>query len=337
MADRGRVTVLGDGGWGTALALVLCGNGHEVTLWGHDPAYLETMAAEGENVTFLPGVPLPPALKYEADGRAALAGADLVVSAVPTVYLERSLKPLAGALRPGVGVVSVTKGIAQESLKRPSEIVVECLGCTRIAVLSGPSHAEEVARGAPTTVVVASGDTALARQVQDALMSATFRVYTADDPLGVELGGALKNVLALAAGACIGLGLGDNALAALMTRGIAEMTRLGVALGARAETFGGLSGVGDLIVTCVSRHGRNRAVGIEIGKGRSLSEIMNDRQTVAEGVHTAKSARALARRAGVELPITEQVYAVLYNGRDPRTAVAELMTREPKSEKIDRG
>lgn len=329
-----RVTVLGDGGWGTALATVLCGNGMATTLWGHDPAYLDRMAASRENEKFLPGVPLPEALAFEADAAKAIASADLVVSAIPTAYLRRALEGLKGAAPAHLGVVSVTKGIEQETLARPSEILEEVMGARRVAVLSGPSHAEEVARGRPTTVVVASDDPELPGEAQAALLSSSLRVYRAADPVGVELGGALKNVLALAAGICVGLELGDNALSALMTRGIAEMTRLGVALGADPATFAGLSGVGDLIVTCISPHGRNRAVGIELGRGRSLEAILAERETVAEGVGSTVSARALARQTGVEMPITEQVYRVLYEGQDPKATVRELMSREA-GEEID--
>ncbi|GAB4223735.1 MAG: NAD(P)H-dependent glycerol-3-phosphate dehydrogenase [Acidobacteriota bacterium] len=324
--------MVGDGGWGTAVAMVLCDAGRDVTLWGYDPAYIERMSQTRVNEKFLPGIELPEALRLEADFARAVAGAELVVSAVPTVYLRATWSRCAPALPPDVPVVSLTKGIEHETLARPSEILHELLGTERLAVLSGPSHAEEVARRCPTTVVVSSADAALARMIQQTLITPNFRVYTSDDPVGVELGGALKNVIALAAGAVLGLELGDNAMAALLTRGLAEMTRLGVALGARERTFAGLSGLGDLVVTCTSRHGRNRRVGIELGRGRSLPEILAGMNQVAEGVNTARSARELAARAGVELPICEQVYRVLYEDADPRQAVIELMTREPKPE-----
>ena len=332
MARAERVAVLGDGGWGTAAALVLCEAGARVTMWGHDPAYLARMGTERENALFLPGTPLPDALSFEADLAAATRDADLVLVAIPTVYLRGALAGHEGAIPEGVGVVSLTKGIEQKTLERPTEMITELLGTPRVAVLSGPSHAEEVARRCPTTVVVSSRDHDLAVLAQSALMTPSFRVYTSEDPVGVELGGALKNVIALAAGAVTGLGLGDNAMAALMTRGLAEMTRLGVALGANARTFAGLSGMGDLIVTCSSEHGRNRRVGIQIGQGRKLDAILSETNQVAEGVNTAASARALARRVGVEMPIVEAVYDVLYGGKDPRAAVTELMTRDPKRE-----
>lgn len=332
MTRAGSIAVLGDGGWGTAAALVLCEAGSRVTMWGHDPAYLDRMSKARENSLFLPGIPLPPSLSFEADLERATQDAELVLVAIPTVFLRKSLAGHAGAIPEGIGVVSLTKGIEQESLQRPTEIISELLGTRRVAVLSGPSHAEEVARRCPTTVVASSSDHDLAVQAQSALMTPSFRVYTSEDPVGVELGGALKNVIALAAGAVTGLGLGDNAMAALMTRGLAEMTRLGVALGADARTFAGLSGMGDLVVTCSSEHGRNRRVGIAIGEGRKLDEILGETNQVAEGVNTAASARALAGRVGVEMPIVEAVYQVLYRGKEPRAAVTELMTRDPKRE-----
>jgi len=332
MDEARRVTVIGDGGWGTAVALVLCDAGREVTLWGYDPGYLERMRRTRINEKFLPGVRLPDTLRLEDGFAEAVAGADLVVSAVPTIHLRATWKGRAAALGADTPVVSLTKGIEHDTLLRPSEILAQMLGDRPIAVLSGPSHAEEVARHCPTTVVASSRDAVLARKVQAAMITPYFRVYTSDDPVGVELGGALKNVIALAAGAVIGLELGDNAMAALMTRGLAEMTRLGVSLGARERTFAGLSGIGDLIVTCTSRHGRNRRVGIELGRGRRLGEILDGMSQVAEGVNTARSARALAARSGVELPICEQVFRVLYEDADPRQAVIELMTREPKPE-----
>lgn len=326
------MTVLGDGGWGTAVALVLLEAGHRVTLWGHDRAYIERMRAERENSVFLKGIPLPASLRLDSDIVAACEDAEIVFVVIPTIYLRASLAGRGAAIPRGAGVVSLTKGIEQGTLLRPSEVLRECLGCERVAVLSGPSHAEEVARRQPTTVVVSSADAALAEAAQAALMTPRFRVYTSTDPLGVELGGALKNVIALAAGAVIGLGLGDNAMAALMTRGLAEMTRLGVALGADARTFAGLSGMGDLVVTCSSTHGRNRRVGIEIGRGRKVADILAEMSQVAEGVHTTAAARALGERTGVELPIVAQVDRVLHEDKPPLEAVIELMTRDPKPE-----
>lgn len=328
--------VLSDGGWGTALALTLLGNGHRVTLWGPFADNIAAMRQARENARFLPGVALPASLALSGDLAEAVAGADLLVLAAPAQYarslLER-LRDLPLASQPLV--VNVAKGIEVGSLLRMSELARAVLGPLRYAVLSGPSHAEEVARGIPTAVVAASAEAAVSQAVQAAFMSDVFRVYTSDDVVGVELGGALKNVLALAAGVCDGMGFGDNTKAALMTRGIVEMARLGAAFGGRPETFSGLSGMGDLIVTCTSRHSRNRHVGEELGRGARLEEITRAMGgKVAEGVATADSAYGLARRAGVETPIIDQVHAGLYEGRDPRTAVRELMTRDAKPERL---
>jgi glycerol-3-phosphate dehydrogenase (NAD(P)+) len=333
MRGHGQVTVIGDGGWGTAVALVLVENGHRVVMWGHDAAQLEEMRVHRENRSFLPGVRLPEALSFEPDLDAAIDASSLAFVAVPTKFLRASLQRASRAPSPETGFVSLTKGIEVGTLARPTQIVGECLGAERVAVLSGPSHAEEVARRKPTTVVVASEDPSLPLEAQRALFTQRFRPYTAADMLGVELAGALKNVIALAAGIATGLELGDNAMAALLTRGLAEMTRLGVSLGAEASTFSGLSGIGDLVVTCTSQHGRNRSVGIELGRGRSLEEIVEGMSQVAEGVTTATAARALGERAGIELPIVEQVCRVLYEGLDPMQGVTELMTRAPKPER----
>jgi glycerol-3-phosphate dehydrogenase (NAD(P)+) len=333
MTEREQVTVIGDGGWGTAVALVLAERGHHVVMWGHDPAQLEEMRASRENRLFLPGIRLPESLTFEPDLDAAIAASSLAFVAIPTKFLRSSLQRAKAAPAAETGFVSLTKGIEVGSLVRPSQIIGECLGVSRVAVLSGPSHAEEVARRKPTTVVVASDDPSLPLDAQRALFTDRFRPYTAADMVGVELAGALKNVIALAAGIATGLELGDNAMAALLTRGLAEMTRLGVALGAEPSTFSGLSGIGDLVVTCTSPHGRNRAVGIELGRGRSLEEIVEGMSQVAEGVTTANAARALGERTGTELPIVQQICRVLYEGLDPMQGVTELMTRAPKQER----
>jgi glycerol-3-phosphate dehydrogenase (NAD(P)+) len=327
-----KIVIIGDGGWGTALALLLCEKDCEMTMWGHDPAYLKQMREARENKIFLSGFPLPDSLSFEPDLAAAVAGVELAIVAIPTKFLRLSLSGLRGKFPANLPVASLTKGVEQQTLERPSEILRECLGTEKICAVSGPSHAEEVAKGLPASVVAAAADAELAQLVQNTLMSPTFRVYTSDDIIGVELGGALKNVIAVAAGICTGLGLGDNAMAALLTRGVAEMTRLGAALGAKPATFAGLSGMGDLVTTCVSPFGRNRAVGLELGQGRKLSEILADRQTVAEGVTTAPGARDLGRKLGVDLPIIEEVCAVLYENKSPREAVRDLMTREGKAE-----
>ncbi len=329
-----NIAVLSDGGWGTAIALLLLQNGHRVQLWGPFPDYLDELRRRRENVRFLPGVTLPDTLELTPDIGAATAAADMLILAAPAQYMRgllTRLQPL--PLAPAPVLVSVAKGIEVKSLKRMSELVHEMLGPRRLTVLSGPSHAEEVARGIPTAVVCAATEPAAAQCVQKAFMNPRFRVYTATDVVGVELGGALKNVLALAAGVCDGMGFGDNTKAALMTRGMMEMARLGKALGGRPETFFGLSGIGDLIVTCTSRHSRNRHVGEELGKGRTLAEIQQAMGlSVAEGVATAESAYRLACQVGVDAPIIHEVYASLYEGKDPRRAVKDLMAREAKPE-----
>ena len=330
---RQRVTVIGDGGWGTALALLLAGKGHAVRLWGAFPGYIEEMRRRRENVKFLKGIPLPDELELSSDLAEAVADADVLVAAVPTQFMRRVLRRLARCYPRGTPVVSVAKGIENGTLLRPSQIVADVIRHrVPLAALSGPSHAEEVARGLPTTVAVASRNVGLARRVQQLFMTDRFRVYTNTDVAGVELGGAVKNVIAIAAGICDGLGLGDNAKAALLTRGLAEMTRLGIALGARRDTFAGLAGIGDLVTTCMSPFGRNRAVGIQIGKGRTLADILAGMEQVAEGVRTTRSVRALARSHGVETPITEQCYRVLFRGKSPRRAVQDLMGRSAKDE-----
>ncbi|MFT3830732.1 MAG: NAD(P)H-dependent glycerol-3-phosphate dehydrogenase [Opitutaceae bacterium] len=333
-----NISVLSDGGWGTALATVLCENRHAVTMWGPFPEYLAEMARTRRNDKFLKGVELPAALRFETDLARAAAGAELVVLAAPSQYMRGLLGKLRAVPRSADLIyLNVAKGIETESCKRMSELVAEILGDVRYAILSGPSHAEEVARRVPTAVMTASRDSETARAVQQAFMNEYLRIYTSDDVVGAELGGSLKNVLALAAGILDGMGMGDNTKAALMTRGIVEMARLGQALGGRAETFSGLSGIGDLIVTCTSQHSRNRHVGEELGRGRKLAEIQAEMGlVVAEGVKTASSAYDLARRASVETPIIDEVHASLYADKDPRQAVRDLMQRDAKPE-IHRG
>ena len=329
-----NISVLSDGGWGTALAMVLCENKHAVTLWGPFPDYLAEMARTRRNEKFLKGVDLPAALRFEPDLAAACANTDIVVLAAPSQYMRGLLGKLAAVPRPNQLIyVNVAKGIETGSCKRMSELVAELLGDVRYAILSGPSHAEEVARRVPTAVMTASRDPQAAIAVQQAFMNEYLRIYTSDDVVGAELGGALKNVLALAAGILDGLGMGDNTKAALMTRGIVEMARLGESLGGRPETFSGLSGIGDLIVTCTSQHSRNRHVGEELGKGRKLAEIQKAMgMVVAEGVTTANGAYELARRVNATTPIIDEVYATLYADKDPRKAVRDLMSRDPKPE-----
>ncbi|MGA2137875.1 MAG: NAD(P)H-dependent glycerol-3-phosphate dehydrogenase [Verrucomicrobiia bacterium] len=327
-----NVAVIGTGGWGTALAVLLHGNGHKVTLWGRLPEEVEPIIAAGENKAFLPGVKIPREILLTLDAQSALREAALVVLAVPSHGMRSTCEKVREFLPPGLPLVSVAKGIETETGARMSEVIAQVLNTDRIIALSGPSHAEEVGRGIPTAVVVAAKDHALAAIAQKAFMNERFRIYTHDDIIGVELGGALKNVIAIAAGACDGIGFGDNTKAALCTRGLAEMTRLGVALGARRETFFGLSGVGDLIVTAFSRHSRNRGFGERLGKGETPGQIAASTQMVAEGVKTAKSAWQLAQRHGVDVPITRQVHAIIYEGQAPKQAVRDLMTREAKPE-----
>lgn len=329
-----KVSVLGDGGWGTALALVLLSNGHDVTLWGRNPEKMENMRRSREN-KYLKGITLPENLKLESDPEAAVAGTELVVLATPSQFMRGTLQQFSKLIElEKYPVVNVAKGIENSSLKRMSEVFEEIFASTEnYVVLSGPSHAEEVAKGIPTAVVAASKNPVAAEKVQDFFISPSFRVYTTDDVTGVELGGSLKNVLAIAGGICDGMNMGDNTKAALMTRGIAEMARLGNALGGRKETFAGLSGVGDLIVTCMSKHSRNRFVGDMLGKGKSLEEIGKEMDgSVAEGVKTSVSAYQLAQKTGIETPLVNAVYDVLYLNRSPGEAVKELMTRSPKQE-----
>ncbi len=326
-----KATVIGDGGWGTALAMVLERNGHDVTVWGPFPDYLDQIRTTGENQTYLPGVSVPAGIQWTDDREAAVLDADLVVLVVPS----RFYKPVVESFKPFIPasalIVSATKGLDEETHERMSEVAGRILDHS-IAVLSGPSHAEEVARGVPCAVAIAASDHDVAEEIQQFFVNDTFRVYTLDDVIGVELGGALKNVIAVAAGIGDGMGFGDNSKAALMTRGMAEITRLGVALGAKPETFSGLSGIGDLMVTCMSKHSRNRGVGERLGKGESLEEIMASMKMVAEGVWNCQAAKELAEQHGIPVPITEQVNAVVHEGKDPRKAVMDLMARTPKPE-----
>jgi len=326
-----RVTVIGDGGWGTALALTLHRNGHDVTVWGHDEAYLREVRERRENFEFLPGIEMPESLKWSADRERVSANADAFVVAVPSKYYQATLETFRGLLPPEAAVVSVSKGLLDD--RRLSEWAAELLGVSQIAALSGPSHAEEVARKAPTAVTAASETPELARFIQHLFNGPRFRVYTSTDIVGVELGGALKNVIAIAAGVGDGLGFGDNTKAALVTRGLAELVRLGTAAGGNPETFSGLSGVGDLMVTCGSRHSRNRAVGERLGKGETLKDIEQNMHMVAEGVFNARTANHLADALDVRAPITRQVYEILYEERAPAEAMEALLSREPKPER----
>jgi glycerol-3-phosphate dehydrogenase (NAD(P)+) len=325
--------ILGDGAWGTAISLLLAQNPrHRVTLWSAREDNGRLLRERRENVRLLPGVPIPTAVELTTDVRQAVTGADLWVAAIPTVYLRPTLERVRHLVRPTVPVLSLAKGLEIDTFLRPTEVLTQLLGVERVAVLSGPSHAEEVSRGLPTSVVVASQDLELARWIQHAFRTERFRVYTNLDPIGVELAGALKNVIGIAAGICDGLGLGDNAKSALLTRGLVEMTRFGVARGAEPQTFFGLAGLGDLITTCVSRHGRNRRVGELLAQGQRWADVQQSMVNVAEGVYTARSVHERARQMGLDMPITAEVYRVLYEGKDPRTAVDDLMLRLPREE-----
>jgi glycerol-3-phosphate dehydrogenase (NAD(P)+) len=326
-----RVAVLGAGSWGTTLAVLLCGNSHQVTLWSYRAEDTERMRASRENALFLPGVTLPGQLDITSDLQAAVQGAEMIVGAAPSQYLRSVMVQLAHLPLETITIVNVAKGVENGTLMTMSEMIHDALPSiprSSISTLSGPSHAEEVSRKIPTTVVAASAEIETARKVQAAFMTPSFRVYTSDDIRGVEIGGALKNVIAIAAGIIDGAELGDNTKAAVMTRGIAEIARVGVAMGAHVRTFSGLSGIGDLMVTCMSRHSRNRHVGFEIGRGRKLPDILNEMVMVAEGVATTQSAYDLAARVGVEVPIVAEVHRILFEGKDPLVACHDLMTRD---------
>ena len=329
-----KVCVVGSGAWGTALAIRLHENGHDVTVWTFERDLIPEMEATRRNPR-LPGVEMPEGMKFSGD-YACVQGAKLVVIASPSFPMRSVCRGAAPFIDEDAVVVSVTKGIEDGTCKRMSEIVAEETG-KKVVVLCGPSHAEEVALNIPTGCLAACEDQALAEFVQDAFMSDTFRIYTSADPLGAELGAALKNVIALCAGICDGMGYGDNTKAMLMTRGLTEMARLGVAMGANKDTFAGLTGVGDLIVTCTSMHSRNRRAGILIGQGMDVQEAMKEVGAVVEGYYAAKSAWALAQKVGVEMPITEAAYKVLYEGMNARTVTKELLMRNRKAESEDAG
>jgi len=325
-----KVTVIGDGGWGTALGMVLNRNGHQVTMWGHDEAYLKEVRKRGENFKFLPGVQLDSSIQWSADRDQVTANCDAIVIAVPSKFYQPVLKSFHGMVAPYASVISVSKGLLDD--RRLSHWAAELLGIQQVAALSGPSHAEEVANQSPSAVTVASPNQELASFFQNLFNSPRFRIYTTDDIIGVELGGALKNVIAIAAGVSDGLGFGDNTKAALITRGLAELMRLGAAAGGKPETFVGLSGVGDLIVTCGSQHSRNRGVGERLGNGETMSEIEASMTMIAEGVFNAKTAKHLADTLGVEAPITTEVYRIIYEGVSPAESMEILLSRDPKPE-----
>jgi glycerol-3-phosphate dehydrogenase (NAD(P)+) len=332
-----RIAILGAGSWGTALAIVLSRTRkpHEMSLWVRDSELAESIRSHRENKAYLPGLKLPESVRVHSRLKDALSGAQLVLGAMPSAHARAVYGSAIAHATAGTTFVSATKGLEPGTHLRVSEVVAQVVSpkfAPRIAVISGPSFAAEAARGEPTAVVLASRDAALATELQEEFAGPNFRLYTNDDVLGVELAGAMKNVMAIAAGACQGLGLGSNALAALITRGLAEMARLAVALGARSETLSGLAGLGDLVLTCTGSLSRNRFVGIELGKGRALGEILANMRMVAEGVHTTEPLLALAREHQIEMPITEQVNAILHAGKSPQNAIREIMERPLKRE-----
>jgi glycerol-3-phosphate dehydrogenase (NAD(P)+) len=330
-----NISIIGDGGMGTVLGLLLCEKGMTARIWGHDREQLSQIERDRENKKFLPGYSLPEELGFEPDDARIMSGADLIVSAVPCQFTRGVWNRLKRHAPEGVPIVSVTKGVENDTLLRPTQIMAEILRSGRddnLAVLSGPTIADELARKLPATACVASRDEELSKQVQSALNVPWFRVYTNTDIVGVELAGAMKNVIAIAAGIIDGTGAGDNAKAALLTRGLAEITRLGTAMGARVQTFSGLTGLGDLVTTCISPTGRNRAFGERIGKGLTVEQAGDATESVVEGIATCKSVVALAKRCDIEIPITRAIYEVLFKDKPVQRAIADLMTRQLKAE-----
>ncbi len=329
------IAVLGAGSWGTTLALLLHGKGYSVRLWEFRQDAARRLIEDRENKEFLPGIPLPETLAISFDASECLQGAGVVLLVIPSQFVRGALEKTAAAIPSRAIIVNAAKGIEEETLKRPSEVVADLVPDVlpdRYCALSGPSHAEEVSRNIPTSVVAASDSLETARRVQELFFTPHFRVYASQDLVGVELGAALKNVIAVGTGIADGLGFGDNTKGALLTRGLAEMTRLGVKLGGQPRTFAGLSGMGDLITTCMSRHSRNRYVGEQIGKGKTMDQVVRSMTMIAEGVSTTRSAYHLSQREEVPMPITEAAYFVLFEGKDPAQMVTELMTRDLKVE-----
>ncbi|MDE7269343.1 MAG: NAD(P)-dependent glycerol-3-phosphate dehydrogenase [Acetatifactor sp.] len=329
-----KISILGGGSWGIALAVLLHKNGHEITIWSALESEVEMLSKQHEH-KMLPGVKLAEDMVFTADDAEAVRDRDLLVMAVASSYTRITANRISSLVAPGQKIVNVAKGIEDETLMTLSEIIEQEIPQAEVAVLSGPSHAEEVGRGLPTSVVVGAKSRATAEYIQNLFMSEVFRVYTSPDVLGIELGGSLKNVVALAAGIADGLGYGDNTKAALITRGITEIARLGTAMGGRFETFCGLTGIGDLIVTCASMHSRNRRAGILMGQGKTMKEAMDEVQMVVEGVYSARAAMSLAKKYDVQLPIIEQVNAVLFEDKSADAAVKELMLRDKKIEISD--
>ena len=327
-----KITVIGDGGWGTANAMLLAGYGHDVTLWGAFPEYIEEMRKTRRNEKFLKGVTLPDNLNLESDRAKAVAGAEVVVLAPPSKYFTSVVEGFKGLITKEMLVVSITKGLCEKTNRRMTDLGAEILGTGPIVALAGPTHAEEVSRGVPTAIVAACTDAAMAKRVQEIWSGPKFRVYTSSDPVGVEIGGAVKNVLAISVGCSDGMGFGDNTRAALITRGLVEMKRFVLAYGGQEETLNGLAGIGDLIVTCTSVHSRNHSVGERLGKGEKIEDILGSMQMVAEGVWNSKVVHEIAKKLGVEMPICEMVYAICYKGLPAADAAKAVMERKLKSE-----
>lgn len=327
-----KIGILGAGSWGIALTVLLSGNGHDLTVWSIDKNEIDMLNEAREHKTKLPGVKLAEDIKFTTDISAAVSDADMLVMVVPSPFIRSTAKTAAPYVKPNQIIVNVSKGIEESTLMTLTDVISEEIPGVKVGVLSGPSHAEEVGKCMPTTVVAGADDIETALLIQDTFMSDFFRVYTSPDVIGIELGGALKNVIALAAGIADGLGCGDNAKAALITRGISEITRLGTAMGGHAATFGGLSGIGDLIVTCASKHSRNRRAGFLMGQGKSYKEAMDEVHMVVEGVYSAKAARMLSRKYNIEMPIVEMVNKVLFENFSTSEALKVLLTRMRTSE-----
>lgn len=327
-----RVAILGAGGMGTALAMLFARTARSVHLWARDPDQAREIAASRKNTKHLPDAVLPENVIVTPNACDATGGVDLIVVAIPSAYLRSTLNEQAERIPMGIPVLSVVKGIENETFARPSQIIEATLGPRAVSILSGPSHAEELAKGLPASVVVAGPDADLCVKIRDTLSQETFRVYSNDDAIGVELAGALKNLLGIAAGICDGLEFGDNAKASLLTRGLVEISRFGVAHGARPSTFYGLAGIGDMVTTCFSPFGRNRAVGEKVGRGQALDEVLAGMVNVAEGVPTTRSVYEQSQRLGIEMPITEELHKILFEAKPPRDAVTDLMVRVPKDE-----
>lgn len=323
-----KIGVIGAGSWGTALAILLYENGNEVTLWSHRETGALQIRRARENAAKLPGIKIPEQICVTSELAKAVEGSSVLVLVTPSNCVRGTAQKLCPLVLPGTVIVSAAKGIEEHTLYTMTDIIGSVIPQANVAVLSGPSHAEEVARGLPTTCVIGAKDEATARMLQSLFMSPVFRVYISSDMTGIELGGALKNVIALAAGIADGMGYGDNAKAALITRGIVEIGRLGLKMGGRIETFSGLTGIGDLIVTCDSMHSRNRRAGILLGQGYSMEEALREVNMVVEGVYSTRSAMELSEKYKVELPIIEQVYKILFEGKNPKEAVANLMLRD---------